>query len=70
MELLTRLNIGIPIEYFELDPDDDFIRRQTGCAIDITALTLEDIRPLIYANVFLTETYVLAFREVVGGANP
>jgi hypothetical protein len=70
MELLTRVNIGIPIGNFELDLDDDFIRYKTSSAIENAAFTLEVIRPLIYANVFLTEAYIPAIREVMGGANP
>lgn len=70
MELLTRVNVGIPIGNFELDLEEYFVRYKTSCAIENAAFTLEIFRPLIYANVYITESYIPAIREVMNESNP
>jgi len=67
VDLLTRINYGLPIGNFEMDLADGELRFKTSVDVQGGTLTFEMWKTVVYVNVFTMDMYLPALTKVIDG---
>ena len=66
-EFVNRVNFGLVVGNFELDMDEGEVRFRTAMDLDDVDLSVEMVRNLLYANVYMTNAHLVAMNKMVHG---
>ena len=66
-EFINRINFGLVVGNFEIDMDGGEVRFRTSMDHDDVEVSLEMIRNLLYANVYMTDAHVPVINKVAFG---
>jgi hypothetical protein len=65
LEYLARANFSLIIGNFEIDFDSGEVRFKTSIDVEGDELTYALFKPVVYANLFLTERYLPGLQAVL-----
>jgi hypothetical protein len=66
-ELISRINSGLILGNFEIDPDERSVRFKTSVGVSGVEITDELLRELVYPNVSTMESYLPALTKLASG---
>lgn len=66
-EFINRINFGLVVGNLEIDMDGGEVRFRTSMDLDDVEVSVEMIRNLLYANVYMTDAHVPVINKVAFG---